>query len=363
MRRVAFYAPLKPPGHPVPSGEREMARNLIRAIGAKDTEVDLVSDLRTHDRDGDTLRQAELMRLAEAEVARLQSKLAVTKPSAWVTYHNYYKAPDLIGPRVCSALKLPYVQIESTRAKSRLTGRWSGFAAAAEAASDAADLIFYLTDHDLITLDRDRPPHQKLARLHPFLPAFDLPEAADCDQPGRAMLSAGMMRAGDKLASYRIIAETLARLGTQDWTLDIAGDGPARSQVELLMAPFGARVRFLGQLDRDAMTHAYRNAALFLWPGVNEAFGMVYLEAQSHGLPVVAQDRSGVRDVLAPGPYPPPEAGPEALARQVASLLHAPALRRQLGDAARQHIAQHHLMGAATRSFWSAMAPVMEGDR
>lgn len=360
MRHVAFYAPMKPPTHPVPSGDRAFGRALQAAIGGDTTTVELVSELQVHDKSGDATRQAALCTRARAETDRLIGALDRRRPALWVTYHNYYKAPDLLGPAVCTALDLPYVQIEASRARKRLTGPWAEFAARAEAATDAADLVFYLTSHDLITLERHVPPGQRLVNLPPFLPRQDLPAAADCAAPGRPMLAAGMMRAGDKLASYALIAETLAHLGDTDWRLHIAGDGPARPQVAALMAPFGDRVRFLGQLDAQAMARAYDAAALFLWPGVNEGFGMVYLEAQAAGLPVVAQDRPGVRDVLAPGDYPAPQAGPTALARRIGTLLGDAALRHRLGTAARRAIAENHLAGRARTTFWSAVAPLLE---
>lgn len=356
MTRVAFYAPMKPPGDPTPSGDREMARNLVAAIGATGAEVEVVSQLKLHEKIGDPARQAALRQAAEDEAARLGETLRGRDFALWVTYHNYYKAPDLIGPATCAALGLPYVQIESTRAKKRLTGPWAGFAEAAEAACDAASVIFYLTANDLITLERHRAPGQRLVHLPPFLPADTLPPASACSGP---MLTAGMMRAGDKLASYTILAEALAHV-PGDWRLEIAGDGPARAEVMALMAPFGTRVSFLGQLDRDALTRAYQRASLFVWPGVNEAFGMVYLEAQAAGLPVVAQDRPGVRDVLLPGDYPAPEGGPEALAAQISALLRDPELRRARGGEARAMIDRAHLRPAATERFWCAVAPLLE---
>lgn len=358
MPRVAFYAPLKPPNHPVPSGDREMARNLITAIAAGPAKVDLVSELRIYDGAGDADTQSRLLALADAESRRLIHDLATDKPQLWVTYHNYYKSPDLIGPTVTRALNIPYVQIETSRAKRRLNGPWARFATAAEAASDAADLIFYLTQLDQQALQRDRPDMQTLAHLRPFLPLASLPECSD--KPDAPMLVAAMMRSGDKLASYRIIAETLAQLSTPDWHLNIAGDGPARPQIEALMARFAPRVQFLGQLDRDGMAQAYSAASLFLWPGVNEAYGMVYLEAQAAGLPVVAQDRNGVRDVLLPGNYPHPDAGPKALARQIDTLLGDPAKRTDRGQCGRRMVAEKHLIGAATDSFWSAVKGIRE---
>ncbi|WP_164661881.1 glycosyltransferase family 4 protein [Tropicibacter sp. Alg240-R139] len=357
MTRVAFYAPMKSPYSAVPSGDREMARNLMAAIVQRDgAQVDLVSELKIYDKVGDTERQEKLRQQADAEVARLTRDLH-RDTQLWVTYHNYYKAPDLVGPRVCEALGIPYIQIESTRAYSRLDGPWSGFAQAAHDACDAARAIFYLTSNDLITLERERAGAQHLVHFPPFLPTDDLPEASTLKGP---MLTAGMMRDGDKLRSYEIISETLSHL-TGNWQLNIAGDGPARLQVEHLMAPHGSRVRFLGQLDRSELDKVYRKASLFLWPGVNEAFGMVYLEAQAHGLPVAAQDRPGVRDILPGGEHPRPEDGPEALATQVMTFLNNAQHRAKCGANAREMILNTHLRPAATERFWSAVAPLLKG--
>jgi len=359
MTRVAFYAPMKPPTHPVPSGDREMARNLMAAIGAR-ASVDLVSDLRVHDSNGDAGFQAQMQGMAGTEADRLTQDLANNGTDCWVTYHNYYKAPDLIGPPVCRALNLPYIQIESTRARSRLTGPWAGYAAAAEAATDAADVVLYLTELDLITLARDRPAAQELVHLRPFLPIDTLP--APAARQGTTMLAVGMMRARDKLASYQIIADTLAEM-PGDWQLEIAGDGPARAQVAALMAPFAPRVTFLGQLDRKGLADAYARASVFFWPGVNEAYGMVYLEAQAHGLPIVAQDRPGVRDVVLSGHPVDVDAGPKALADVLTHLLQTPDLRHRLGTQARGEIAQNHLTQAASETIWSAITPLLETRR
>lgn len=335
-----------------------MARNLMAAIGQhpKST-VELVSELKIYDKSGDADRQTELRAKADAEAERLIRDLPQST-DVWVTYHNYYKAPDLIGPHVCAALDIPYVQIESTRAYSRLTGPWAGFAQAAHDACDAAKVIFYLTANDLITLERERAGNQQLVHFPPFLPTDTLPPASTLSGP---MLSAGMMRPGDKLHSYQIIAETLTHL-PGDWRLDIAGDGPARAEIAQMMAPFGDRVQLLGQLDRPALDALYSDAALFLWPGVNEAFGMVYLEAQAHGLPVVAQDRPGVRDILYAKDTPSPTDGPAALATRLGTLLQNADLRTTSGAHARQMIEKHHLRPAATERFWAAVSPLLKGS-
>ncbi len=322
-----------------------MARAIVRALDVAGIKTDVVSTLQLRDGRGDTGVQSDLMDQARSEVARLVPLGRQMGLQLWITYHSYYKAPDLIGPHVARALSIPYVQIEATRARKRLEGPWASFARAAEEATDAARIVFYLTRRDAEALDAYKPQGQKLVHLRPFLPRHDLPEPTD---GSAGILAVGMFRSGDKLASYQLIAETLARLREKDWTLEIAGDGPERDAVRALMEPYGARVRFLGALDVDQLQAAYGRARLLFWPGVNEAFGMNYLEGQAAGLPVVAQDRPGVRDVLCPqSAYPAPHEGADGLAARLDLLLGLPKLVQHLGTVARGNVARYHLMGPA----------------
>ena len=350
---LAFFAPLKPPTHETPSGDRQMARNLMAALEAAGFAVTLASTLRCRDGAGDAEQQKALIAQAEAEIPALISRGQKQGWRGWVTYHNYYKAPDLLGPQVSAALDIPYVQIESTRARKRLEGPWAKFAQLAETAADSANVIFYLTQRDAEALRRDAPAGQHLAHLAPFLPHEHLPAASACEGP---MLSVGMFRKGDKTASYRLIAEALALLQATDWQLHIAGDGDAAAEIRALFAPFGRHVQFLGNVPPRGMGDIYTRASLLLWPGVNEAFGMTYLEAQSHGLPIVAQDRPGVRDVLAPGEYPAPEAGATGLAARIDGLLKDRPHRVSIGKEARAHVAGHHLLPAAARTLREGLA-------
>ena len=58
--RLAFYAPMKPPDHPVPSGDRTIARSLIKALGHLGADVTVSSTFQSRDGVGDPAKQAAL---------------------------------------------------------------------------------------------------------------------------------------------------------------------------------------------------------------------------------------------------------------------------------------------------------------
>ena len=72
--RIAFYAPLKPPTHVVPSGDRRVAGLLMDALDRVADKVELVSTFRSFDAEGDPERQEALRRQGEALAARLAAQ-------------------------------------------------------------------------------------------------------------------------------------------------------------------------------------------------------------------------------------------------------------------------------------------------
>jgi len=367
-RPVAFYAPLKSPNHPLPSGDRTMARLLMKALDGAGYAPHLACELRTLDKAGDPSHQAGLRDRSLAEASRLiahyRSLPQESRPCLWFTYHVYYKAPDWIGPRVAEGLNIPYAVAEGSRAAKRAHGPWALAHDGAEAALDRADAIFVMTGHDRQALEASKPPHQMLVDLPPFLDLREWP-AADIDRPSRTepprLLTVAMMRDGDKLASYRILATALAGLRHLPWTLDIVGDGEARDEIAGLFAAFAERVRFHGAVgSRDDLAALYRAADLFVWPAVNEAYGMVLLEAQALGCPAVAGAYGGVASVVRPGETgmltPPGDVA--AFAGAVRDLLQDRERLRGLGVNASRFVQEERDLGHAALRLRHALVPL-----
>lgn len=377
---TAFYAPLKSPDHPSPSGDRTMARLLLHALGRSGFAPTLASRLRTFEPSGSFAAQEALRMASLAEGERLTTAFraapGAARPKLWFTYHCYYKAPDWIGPAVSRDLGIPYVVAEGSRAGKRAGGAWDLGHRGAEAALDHADLLLAMTGHDREALAKLRGPAQRLVDLPPFLDVEAWTQGvATRDEPGRGrpvrLLAVAMMREGDKLASYRLLSEALKELPSPSrtgdephpsWSLDIVGDGPARSEVEALFAPFGPRIRWHGLVgDQARLAALYRESDLFVWPAVNEAYGMALLEAQAMGCPVLAGESGGVADAIKAGVTGILTSAddPAAFAAALAGLLADPEGLRRMGDAARLFVAEERGLDGAARILRSALAPLV----
>lgn len=301
--RIAFYAPLKPPGHPVPSGDREMARLLMAALRLAGHDVVLTSDLRTYSPTPDPHCLADLQARAAVEIDALSARRSVDRPDVWLTYHPYYKAPDLIGPAVARALGIPYATAEASHAGKRDLDAWHAWQRSVADALCQGAVHFCLTPVDRQGLARLLGGSETLVDLPPFVDSAPFAATEPRCSDGRLeLVTVAMMRPGKKVRSYRFLADALRCLGDIDWRLTIVGDGDARDTVAEAFALLPERrLRRRGEVARDRLAAAFAAADLFVWPGFEEDYGMVYLEAQAAGLPVVALASDGVRQAVRDG--------------------------------------------------------------
>src|SRR5262249_50572123 len=134
-------------------------------------------------------------------------------------------------------------------------------------------------------------------------------------------------------------------------SLEVVGDGPARRDVENALAPLNGRVRWMRALDHDAIADRLASADVFVWPAINEAFGMALLEAQASGLAVVAGASGGVGEIIEPEVTGLLVAAGDAraFAAAVRSVILNYDRRQRLAEAARRRILLEHDLRAATR--------------
>ena len=85
-----------------------------------------------------------------------------------------------------------------------------------------------------------------------------------------------------------------------DRQLVVAGSGPEAARIKALA---GSNVTFTGELDRARLREQMRHARAFVF-AAEEDFGIVPLEAQACGTPVIACSRGAARETIAGGAGP-----------------------------------------------------------
>jgi glycosyltransferase involved in cell wall biosynthesis len=125
----------------------------------------------------------------------------------------------------------------------------------------------------------------------------------------------------------------------------IVGDGPLRNQLadSLKAADLLGNFVFLGKIKEDVLPAVYNCADVFALPSIQEGQGIVLLEAQASGKPVVAFDIGGVNEAVCNG-----ETGllvkprsSEELADALLKILSDASLRQKMGGAGRKFISEN----------------------
>ncbi|MFF3137683.1 glycosyltransferase family 4 protein [Streptomyces mirabilis] len=159
--------------------------------------------------------------------------------------------------------------------------------------------------------------------------------------------------------------EALA-LTRHDHHLTVIGSGSELPTLTARAAELGltGRVEFIPFLPRKDLWARFADFdALLFTTRQLEAFGLVAVEAQAHGLPVLFSDLPGLRDTLGSGALLYPTGDPHALAAVIGQLAEAPERRRALRTAAAANARRYdiattakHLHALTTRVMGAAHA-------
>ncbi len=359
--QIAIYAPMKSPQHPNPSGDRRIAQLLRRALVQGGQQVSLASQHRSYDGTGDAATQAAIEQEGDRQAVDLLDAYndgRIAKPHIWLTYHLYHKAPDWIGPRICEALKIPYIIAEASYAPKQSGGPWDSGLQASKRSIAMACAVISFNNVDDACVSPLLKHGVKITNISPFVDTHPYVTAARERTRYRAMTASrydinpevawlicvAMMRPGDKFRSYEQLGSALSRLKDRRWRLLVVGDGSARQQVASALTVLDDRVHWIGAQNNEALPGIYAACDLYVWPAVNEAFGMAFIEAQASGLAVVAGDHGGVSAVVkAPDCGVLVEPGnPEAFATAVAKLLDEPETRQAMAARAQRHALENN---------------------
>lgn len=129
----------------------------------------------------------------------------------------------------------------------------------------------------------------------------------------------------------------------------VVGDGPLRSELELLAQQLGVNVHFRGSQNAEAIKTEMDGATLLCVPsktaadGDSEGLPTIILEGAYAGLPVVGTVHSGIPEAVVSGTTGilVPENDPARLAEALSELLADPAKSARYGAAGRSYMAEH----------------------
>ena len=365
--QVGFYAPMKAPDHPAPSGDRTLAQLLIEAMTLAGHNVEVMSQQRSIDISGDLENQEKIREQSAAEATRILDQLQNSNHSIdlWFTYHLFHKAPDWLGPKICEVLDVPYVVAEASYSPKQKNGPWQTGLSNVETALGRASGIVSLNPRDHECIQPFLKPEAKQISLLPFTHET----ASPCDSRGQLkenlghdldidpglpwLVTVAMMRKGDKERSFSMLAAALDAIPDLAWRLIVVGDGEAAQSVKSAFAPLnGNRVYFAGQLKTKEVQSYLEASDIFVWPAIHEAFGMAMLEAQRHALPVVAGHTDGTATIVdddCTGILTDPE-NTAAFSKAIRRLIEDPALSERMGQNARQKFLSEHTLESASRT-------------
>jgi glycosyltransferase involved in cell wall biosynthesis len=332
--RIAFYCPNKPLADANPSGDQTIAQGIFHTLEAHGHECVEISRFRARW----FWKSVRGWGRATKEIKSSWGQARVFRPDLWFTYHSYYKSPDVIGPIISRWACIPYVLFQpmfSTRRRkdpSTCIGFYlNRFALGSATHAFTNNLL------DLPALHRILP-EQCVTYLAPGVFPEDFqrdPTAGRAvrrkygispDQP--VLMTAARFREGVKTRSLEYLFRALAPLVRESSTFQllVVGDGPMENHLkDLAFHVLPGRVIFCGRVPRSQIVRYYSAADLFVFPGIEESLGMVYLEAQACGLPVVALDTAGVPQSVRPNQT-------ALLVHQDGGAAFAAAVRRLLSD-------------------------------
>jgi glycosyltransferase involved in cell wall biosynthesis len=125
------------------------------------------------------------------------------------------------------------------------------------------------------------------------------------DRPPRVLMVHRLSPVRETARYFPSLLDALERLAAsrrQPAALDICGDGPERPELEGL-APQSlshVEVHFHGAIPQRQLGAFYERATIFVMPSYREGFPRVVIEAMAQGLPIVATDAGGTRDIFGP---------------------------------------------------------------
>jgi glycosyltransferase involved in cell wall biosynthesis len=146
--------------------------------------------------------------------------------------------------------------------------------------------------------------------------------------------------------------------------LVLVGDGPLRTEAEVLLAAAGAREQAWLAGARDDVPELLQGLNVFVLPSIAEGISNTILEAMACGLPVVATRVGGNAELVVAGETGQlvPPSDPDALARAMLAYVRAPARAGREGAAGRVRIERRFSLEAMVERYMAVYDEVLKSQ-
>ncbi len=133
-----------------------------------------------------------------------------------------------------------------------------------------------------------------------------------------------------------------------DWYLSIAGDGQEREKIEkeIQEKNLQDKVSLLGFLSQEELNKLFLQSSIYVMTSIHESFGLVLIEAESYGLPLLAFDTAeGPKEIIENNKngFLVSERNIEEMAKKIEKLIKNEELRKIMGECSREKSAQYKM--------------------
>ena len=228
------------------------------------------------------------------------------RPSLVVALHPYL-APVVAAMKLCAPATRAVIFAHGVEV-------WTPLPFIRRRSLQLADLVFAPSTDTARQLAAQQGLHSEKVRRLPWSlgPEFDsaAPAGAGSQLPngfprGRVILTVGRWDAREayKGVDHLILAMPRLLQAVPELHLVAIGSGTDVPRLKRLAQQSGvaARVHFLSSLPQEQLGPAYDSCDVFALPSRGEGFGLVFLEAMSHGKPVIGGAHGGTPDVIDDG--------------------------------------------------------------
>ena len=105
----------------------------------------------------------------------------------------------------------------------------------------------------------------------------------------------------EKVKGYDDLIKLFSKLDNKEWTLSIVGNGSEYDNLNNLIKELNMEdnIKLLGFKNTEELNKLYKESSIYIMTSIEESFGLVLLEAASHGLPLIAYDSAlGAKEII-----------------------------------------------------------------